>query len=96
MKIEAAQRLQVTALMSNSAAGVRDEIMQQLKAGKYQVSNKSGDILVHNGTIQNVAGAMKYKGWQFNKSRSELTHPQVDYYIKLSEANGVTTVRVVD
>lgn len=96
MKIEAAARLKVTALMSNSSTGVRDEVLHQLKAGKYQVTTKGGDIVVHNGTIANVAGAMKYRGWQFNKARNELTHPQSDYFIKLSEANGVTTVRIVD
>lgn len=98
MKTHAAARLkatQVTAIPSNSASSVLDEVRRQLQAGKYQVKAVGGGLQVMDGTIANVAGAMKYKGWTMN-ARKELHHPSVDYFIKLSEANGITTIRVTD
>lgn len=95
LKIEAAQRL-MTLAVPNTISDVRDEVMHQLKAGKYQVTTKGNDLLVHNGSIANVAGAMRYKGWAFNKDRKELTHPQSDSSMRLSQSGDVTTIKFFD
>lgn len=93
IKIEAAQRLLAT---PNNPGDVRTEVLRQLRDGKYQVTTKGNDVLVHNGSMDNVAGAMKYKGWAFNKNRKELTHPQSDSFMRLSQDGDVTTIKFLD
>jgi hypothetical protein len=93
-ELRAAQRL--LAAPSNTLGGIRAEVVRQLKAGRYQVQTTGDQIKVLNGSPQNVAGALKYQGWTFDRYKNLLTHPQLDYRIKLSSAGDTTTLHIFD
>lgn len=94
MELNAATRLM--ALMSNSQGGVQDEVVRQLKAGRYQVKTGAGTVQVLNGSPANVAGCLKYRGWAFDRQKMLLTHPSIDYHIKLSQSGDTTTLKILD
>jgi hypothetical protein len=99
IKINAAARLKATEVdaMSNTQGGVLAEVSDALRRAKYEVrTSGASSLIVSNGTIANVAALLKNSGWKLNSTRTELHHPQIDYYIKLSEAKGTTTLRIVD